>query len=119
EAQPARPVLLTLTCLHEAYPQQQHVRPYPFDAAPVAEPFFAPAAAPQLNDLVRSLEAQRQRFAGLVDYRVPIDLTRPEEGYAEPQYGGAALHDTLLTLLPAAQRQTLAALAPGLADLPA
>ena len=30
QAQPARPVILVLTCLHEAYPQQQHPEPYPF-----------------------------------------------------------------------------------------
>src|SRR5436305_6383546 len=29
-AQPKRPVVLVLTCLHEAYPQQQHPQPYPF-----------------------------------------------------------------------------------------
>src|SRR4051812_44375081 len=29
-AQPHRPVVLILTCLHEAYPQQQHPQPYPF-----------------------------------------------------------------------------------------
>src|SRR5262245_35521565 len=28
-AKPSRPVLLVLTCLHEAYPQQQHPLPYP------------------------------------------------------------------------------------------
>src|SRR5262245_30671649 len=30
DARPRRPVVLVLTCLHEAYPQQQHVLPYPF-----------------------------------------------------------------------------------------
>src|SRR6266480_4920994 len=29
-ARPSRPVLLVLTCLHEAYPQQQHPLPYPY-----------------------------------------------------------------------------------------
>src|SRR5262249_38730871 len=88
-AQPTRPVLLTLTCLHEAYPQRQHVSPYPFAAAPAAEPFAVPVEALQLPDLVRSLEAQRERFTRLVDYRVPVDLTKPEEGFDEPQYGGS------------------------------
>ncbi len=32
DAQPRRPVVLVLTCLHEAYPQQQHPAVYPFDA---------------------------------------------------------------------------------------
>src|SRR5882762_9412535 len=31
KAQPSRPVLLALTCLHEVYPQQQHPATYPFD----------------------------------------------------------------------------------------
>ena len=30
DAEPKRPVVLVLTCLHEAYPQQQHPLPYPF-----------------------------------------------------------------------------------------
>ena len=41
QAQPRRPIVLVLTCLHEAYPQQQHPLPYPFDTtsqAPVAKP---------------------------------------------------------------------------------
>lgn len=29
-SQPHRPVVLALTCLHEAYPHEQHVVPYPF-----------------------------------------------------------------------------------------
>lgn len=34
DANPRRPVLLVLTCLHEAYPQQQHPQPYPFVPLP-------------------------------------------------------------------------------------
>ena len=30
-ADPQRPVILVLTCLHEAFPQQNHPQPYPFD----------------------------------------------------------------------------------------
>ena len=33
DSQPGRPVVLALTCLHEAYPQEQHREPYPFDAS--------------------------------------------------------------------------------------
>src|SRR5437868_5361673 len=32
KAQPRRPIILVLTCLHEGYPQQQHPLPYPFHA---------------------------------------------------------------------------------------
>src|SRR6516162_5189067 len=79
DARTSRPVVLVLTCLHEAYPQQQHPQPYPFgterESAAVPEP------------LLRSLEEQRRRFAGLVDKVVPVDLTWPEEGFTEANYG--------------------------------
>src|SRR5205807_3204940 len=86
-AQPRRPVVLALTCLHEAYPQVQHP-PYPF-AQDVAN-------AQTSEPLHRSLAEQERRFAGLVDRVVPIDLTRPEEGFAEPNYGGELLKAVLL-----------------------
>jgi uncharacterized protein (DUF697 family) len=100
--QPSRPVLLALTCLHEAYPQQQHVQPYPFDKG------LESPGVPE--DLRRSLLEQERRFKGLVEQVVPIDLTRPEEGYAEPNYGGEHLKQMLLDNLPRAYRQTLLAL---------
>jgi uncharacterized protein (DUF697 family)/predicted GTPase len=102
EAQLSRPVILALTCLHEAYPQQQHLQPYPFDAG-----LEAPAAP---EDLRRSLLEQRRRFEGLVDVAVPIDLTRPEDGFTEPNYGGDRLKQAMLDALPKAYRQTLLAL---------
>lgn len=103
---PARPVLLVLTCLHEAYPQQQHPLPYPFgaDGEPIAD---SPALPP---DLLRSLAEQRRRFEGLVDRVVAVDLTPAEEGFNDPDYGGAQLRQDLLELLPAAFRQTLLSL---------
>ncbi len=103
-AQPSRPVLLVLTCLHEAYPQQQHPLPYPYDKGEEA----VAAAVPE--DLRRSLAEQRRRFEGLVDDVVPIDLTPPEEGFNEPNYGGERLQKVLTGMLPAAYRQTLIAL---------
>jgi uncharacterized protein (DUF697 family) len=99
KAQPSRPVVLALTTLHEAYPQQQHPQPYPYgtDQESTAVPL----------DLRRSLDEQRQRFAGLADRVVPIDLTPEEEGFNEPHYGGEPLKQALLEVLPAAYRQTL------------
>jgi uncharacterized protein (DUF697 family) len=129
-SKPSRPVLLALTCLHEAYPQQQHP-PYPFGAAhgelsapvvgekpipviPKAGPNDYGTASFELDlaelpseDLRRSITEQRRRFEGLIDGVVPIDLTRPEEGYAEPHYGGERLKQVLQAMLPAAYRQTL------------
>jgi uncharacterized protein (DUF697 family) len=37
---------------------------------------------------------------------VPVDITPPEEGFHEPNYGGEALKQALLDVLPAAYRQT-------------
>jgi uncharacterized protein (DUF697 family) len=45
-----------------------------------------------------------------VDHVVPVDLTKPEEGFTNPNYGGEALKQTLLTVLPSAYRQTLSTL---------
>ncbi len=106
KAQPTRPVVLVLTCLHEAYPQQQHPLPYPFGSdgdAIATEP-------PLAIDLVRSIAEQRRRFAGLVDKVVIVDLTLPAEGFNEPNYGAARLRDVLLEQLPSALGQTLRSL---------
>jgi uncharacterized protein (DUF697 family)/predicted GTPase len=99
---PGRPIILALTCLHEAYPQQQHPTPYPFKET------LYPEGVPQ--DLLRSIAAQQERFKPLVDDIVPIDLTRPEEGYADPNYGGPELRQSIMDHLPKAYRQTLLAL---------
>jgi uncharacterized protein (DUF697 family)/predicted GTPase len=103
KARPDRPVLLTLTCLHEGYPQQQHPLPYPYDQEQEID-----AAVPE--DLRRSLAEQRRRFEALADQVVPIDLTPVEEGFNEPNYGGARLQRVLIDMLPAAYRQTLLSL---------
>jgi uncharacterized protein (DUF697 family)/predicted GTPase len=103
EAKPGRPVLLVLTCLHEAYPQQQHPLPYPFDRG-------EEALAKVPGDLRRSLEEQKRRFEGLVDQVVPVDLTQAEEGFNEPNYGGEPLQKVLVGMLPSAYRQTLLSL---------
>src|SRR5947207_2274545 len=63
-ARPDRPVVLVLTCLHEAYPQQQHPLPYPFKEGAVPSPDFP--ALP--SDLLRTLEEQKRRFEGLADH---------------------------------------------------
>ena len=68
---------------------------------------FAAVSLSSASDLTRSLAEQCRRFQGLVDAAVPIDLTRPEEGFDEPHYGGEQLKQTLLDVLPAAYRQTL------------
>jgi uncharacterized protein (DUF697 family) len=100
-----RPVVLALTCLHEAYPQQQHPTPYPFDMC--GGRGVHGNGTPLPENLLRSLAEQESRFKGLCDYIVPLDLTPPAEGFTDPDYGGAHLKEVLLEALPAAYRQTL------------
>jgi uncharacterized protein (DUF697 family) len=102
-ARPDRPILLALTCLHEAYPQQQHPTPYPHDRGEEDLSVLPP-------DLRRSLDEEKRRFEGLFDVAVPIDLTPKEEGFNEPDYGAAQLKKALIDMLPAAYRQTLLSL---------
>lgn len=102
-SQPGRHVVLALTCLHDAYPTEQHPTPDPFgNGAPWPESLPA--------DLRRSLDEQTRRFAGLVDRIVPIDFTPMEEGFDEPNYGGARLDEALVSALPAAYRQAFLSL---------
>lgn len=98
-AKPDRPVLLALTRLHDLYPGQQHPSPDPFVTASI------PESMP--GDVQRALREQQARFAGLVDRIVPIDFTRPEDGFHDMEFGAARMEDALVELLPAAYRQTL------------
>jgi uncharacterized protein (DUF697 family) len=117
-SQPTRPILLALTCLHEAYPQQQHAKPYPFGPDGELHPPRVRAGGREVppdgqprgdvpEGLLSSIAEQKRRFGGLVDRIVPVDLTPPEEGYEDPHYGGPLLKQVLLGALPAAYRQTM------------
>ncbi len=97
-AAPDRPVLLALTCLHEAYPRQQHP-PYPFAHSSGTDGIAEPVA--------RAIARQRESFGGLFDALVPIDLTRAEEGYHITDYGGDHLRQQLVELLPSAYGRAL------------
>jgi uncharacterized protein (DUF697 family) len=66
-----------------------------------------PSALVSQPDLQRCLLEQEARFAGLADRIVPIDLTKTEEGFAQPEFGGRRLEEVLIEVLPAACRQTL------------
>ncbi len=104
---PSLPTVLCLTCLHEASPGQPLPQPYPFgpwrpDALPTPQELHA--AAPALAPLIQQ---QLHAFAGLYDLAVAVDLTRPEDGLADPHYGGPTLKQALLDVLPHAYRQTL------------
>lgn len=106
KAQPKRPIILVLTCLHEAYPQLQHPFPYPFEMEKVVRHSVPIPPA----DLVRSIEEQIDRFGNLVDRVVLIDLTTEEDGLNDPNYGGPLLRKVLVESLPQAMGQTLLAL---------
>ena len=85
---PDWPLVIAQTGLHECYPPElEHRLPYPFE-----QPAWM-AAAP--GDLARALLAQREaagKLAGPAPVQwVPVDLTRPEDGYAPPDYGLDAL----------------------------
>ena len=101
KANPSRPVALAVTCLHEAFPREPHPQPYPFAGS------LAPALPETYAPLLRYIEEQRRAFEGNIDAVVPIDLTRPVEGFADTTYGGEQLKQTLLRLLPEAYRQSL------------
>ncbi len=109
-ANPSRPVVLCVTTLHEAIPRQPLPVPYPFTVSPGLAPGSEPGASPGLTvpeDLRRCTEEHAVAFGELCDVVVPIDLTKPEDGFPDPNYGGEALKATLLGILPHAYRQTL------------
>ncbi|HEY4262463.1 MAG TPA: GTPase, partial [Schlesneria sp.] len=112
-ARPTRPIVLALTCLHEAYPFEQHPEPDPFDVLKTSGDGAHVNQVSNVSSLAKSPELHRclveheHRFAGLVDRIVPIDLTQPEDGFVQPEYGGKRFEETLIEVLPAACRQTL------------
>ena len=81
---PEWPVVIVHTTLHELYPPgMDHVRPWPFDEAPL--PDTVPA------DLRRVL-AMREQVTGALPGRAPVvsvavDLTLEEDGFDTPDYG--------------------------------
>ncbi len=96
---PSLPMLLAVTCLHEAYPQRQHPPVYPFLTTLYPEG--------ESEKLLRSLAEHQRIFRPLVTDMVPIDLTPPEEGFIQPDYGGSELKQAILRCLPESFRQTL------------
>jgi uncharacterized protein (DUF697 family) len=95
---PEWPIIVAQTTLHEAYAVgQTHPQPYPF-----ADLKFAAEAAPEL---VRSLGYQKSRFEtlpgkGAIVF-VPLDFTRPGDGYEPEDYGLPALLAALEEAAPA------------------
>lgn len=99
KAAPTRPVILVITCLHEAYPGDQHPQPDPF-----ANPL---ELAQQPTDLGAHVKRQLEDFQGLYDQVVCIDLTNPTEGFHQPDLGGDRLQQAIIDQLPAAYRHAV------------
>ncbi|TWU34353.1 YcjF family protein [Novipirellula artificiosorum] len=97
---PERPVILVLTCLHEATGR--------VDVSEGADPFDSMSPLP--SSLQSLVDEKTKQFAGLCDGIVPVDLTRIEDGFADPNFGGRRLKDAILAQLPHAYRQALLAL---------
>jgi uncharacterized protein (DUF697 family) len=124
-ANPSRPVILCVTTLHEAIPRKPHPIPYPFmwnteesgqrsadrdQSAEMTEQVASSVVwslAPEYGDLRRCIEEHATAFEGLYDALIPIDFTKPEDGFPDPHYGGDNLKANLLRMLPEAYRQTL------------
>ncbi len=105
-AKPNWPVIVVQTCLHEGYanPGDAHTQPYPFDTEPW------PTSVP--GELARSLQHQRQEFAGMASRFVVVDLTQPEEGYQPPDYGLESLWNAIEAEFPQGLRSVLESTAP-------
>jgi uncharacterized protein (DUF697 family)/predicted GTPase len=102
ERDPRRPVLLVLTTLHRAYPRQPH-RP----AVLEMNWLETPDSAGLPEALSRAVIAQKDRFQGLYDRVVAVDLTRSDEGFQPADLGLPQLKQALLDLLPAALQHSV------------
>lgn len=102
---PHRPVLLVLTCLHEATGAQDiSLGPDPF----VENTLSGNADANTLPAALQTLIDEKSRqFGGLVDIVIPVDLTQADDGFADPDFGGQRLKQAILEHLPQAYRQAL------------
>ena len=89
---PNLPCLLTVTCLHEAYPTDVEDHPeYP----------------PNYEAVERAFEAIQQDFSQLCDRATLIDFTLEEDGYTPTFYGLEAFTNALAELLPEAESRTI------------
>ena len=110
KAFPHRPTLLVLTCLHEAtgaIDLSEGIDPFvtafrnPQEAPSPTESLVIPTVLQQLID------EKLSQFKGLYDVAIPIDLTQKTDGFADPDFGGSRLKQSILEYLPRAYRQAL------------
>lgn len=90
------PIVVAQTHLHEGYPPgSDHTLPYPFEVTEAGQDAPARNADTVHTALGAALAKQRQLFSrlpgsGPVAF-VPIDITKPEDGYEPHDYGRHAL----------------------------
>jgi uncharacterized protein (DUF697 family) len=106
KASPHRPVVLVLTCLHEATGSRDLTSgPDPFAVQHKSQ---SESPSPEIPTGLQTLiEEKTKQFKGLYDVFVPIDLTQKEDGFADPDFGGQRLKQSILEYLPHAYRQAL------------
>lgn len=105
-AVPDRPVLLVLTCLHEASPDRDLSAGPELLATTHADQTYPVEISQSLQQLI---DLKRKQFEGLFDNIALIDFTREDDGFANNAFGEHALKQHILAMLPAAYRQTWAA----------
>lgn len=106
---PDWPIVVAQTCLHDGYTRgQDHPAVYPFDRAMSDLSAILPA------DLLRSLAFQRAQFSALPGSGplmfVPIDFTKPEDGFTPVDFGLDALFHALTEVAPRAMVTALSAM---------
>ncbi|MFN7289401.1 MAG: YcjF family protein, partial [Pirellula sp.] len=106
KASPDRPVLLVLTCLHEASPERDLSDGPELVVESKTDQSSQAEMSEQLNQLV---DLKRKQFAGLVDSIALIDFTHEDDGFANDGFGEHRLKQLILEMLPAAYRQTWSA----------
>ncbi|MDZ4850250.1 MAG: GTPase [Pirellulaceae bacterium] len=106
KASPNRPMLLVLTCLHEVAGT--------VDLSSGEDPFLEMSDSPASNaasavpmQLRKLMDEKAKQFKGLYDLMIPVDLTQPFDGFADPDFGGQRLKRAILEYLPHAYRQAL------------
>lgn len=98
KSNPHRPVVLVVTAIHDACPGTTE-----FDTR-LLDDLHSDAMPEQIR---RPLRAQLERFAGLYDHAVAVDLTRPEDGFEPTDLGGDRLFEVIMESMPAAMRLTM------------
>ena len=101
---PHLPTALVITSLHDVTPGQPH------RSIETVQDILRSRAdnhSDRSDPLFDCLRAQRDRFSGLHDRVIAVDLTKPEDGFDPCDYGGSELVEMIQSLVPAAMRQCL------------